>query len=243
MPSNPSFNFYGGSQLFLHLLTPLAAIFSFVFLEYAPKIRFRFFFMPIILALLYGIFYVVFAFTAKEGTMIDWYGFMFPADARIAPANASLFTVGTFFLFLAESLGAAVVFGLGLWVLNKIINLIFVGYTYEETPEYEDEVEEAPVKEEVVEEAPAAAAEEKPAATKKTTSKAQVNKKYKDGARVYHIARSKFVSRHWQVKLAGGEKAIKIFPTQAEAINYAKMLVRKQGGSIRIHSMKGQLRK
>lgn len=248
------FNYYGGSQLFLHLITPLVAMFSFIFLEYQTKLRFRFFFFPIFFALVYGVFYVIFAFTAPAGAQIDWYGFLFPVGARVAPADPSKFTTVTSLIFLAESLGGSVVFGFLFWLLNKIMNLIFIGYTVESNEVY-DEVEEPKAEqvqevEESVEETEEASEEKKTtSATKKTSApKAKktslpATKKYKDGARVYHIARSKFVSRHWQVKLAGGEKAIKIFPTQAEAINFAKDLVRKQGGSIRIHSMKGQLRK
>ncbi|MCH3909172.1 MAG: DUF2188 domain-containing protein [Bacilli bacterium] len=59
--------------------------------------------------------------------------------------------------------------------------------------------------------------------------------------RVYHI--SKQESGQWQVKLATGQKAIKLFSTQEEAINYAKGLVKTQGGSIRVHSLKGKMRK
>lgn len=66
--------------------------------------------------------------------------------------------------------------------------------------------------------------------------------KYKDGARTYHISRH-FTSGKWQVKLAHGEKAIKVLDTQKEAIDYAKNLVKTQGGSIRIHSVKGKIRK
>ena len=250
------FNYYGGSQLFLHLITPLVAMFSFIFLEYQTKLRFRFFFFPIFFPLVYGIFYVTFAFTAPVGAQIDWYGFLFPVGSRVAPADASKFTTVTSLIFLAESLGGSVVFGFLFWLLNKIMNLIFIGYTVESEEEYYDEIEEP--KEEPSEELEESSNEEVEETTEKKTSKTSSKKttstkakkpaststkKYKDGARVYHIARSKFVSRHWQVKLAGGEKAIKIFPTQAEAIAFAKDLVRKQGGSIRIHSMKGQLRK
>lgn len=252
MPNNTSgFNFYGGSQLFLHLITPLAAAFSFIFLEYQTKIRFRFFFMPVFFVLAYGAFYVTYAFVAPSGTAVDWYGFLFPVDARVTPVDASKITVATSLLFLAESLGGSLVFGFLYWLLNKIMNLIFIGYTitpeaeqeyYDEVEEPKEETNEEPVKEERKSSKTTTSKKTSTASkTKKTASSSP--KKYKDGARVYHIARSKFVSRHWQVKLAGGEKAIKIFPTQAEAINYAKELVKKQGGSIRIHSMKGQLRK
>ena len=51
------------------------------------------------------------------------------------------------------------------------------------------------------------------------------------------------LSQQWQVKLAHGEKAIKLFATQAEAIRFVKDLVKTQGGSIRVHSLKGKIRK
>lgn len=60
--------------------------------------------------------------------------------------------------------------------------------------------------------------------------------------RVYHISRQKMVGK-WQVKLATSNKVIKFFDTQYEAINFAKALVKTQGGSIRIHSVKGKMRK
>ena len=228
-PSNPSFGWFEGSQLFMHAVVPIASIFSFIFLEYNSKIRFRFFFTPIIAVLLYGTFYVSYAFFAKSGN-VDWYGFLFEPNNRVAPVNPGGFTPGPFFLFLGESLGGALVFGFVLWLLNKIFNLIFVGYTIEEedtnTSKVDDILPEEPKK-----------------AQNSSKSNARPSQKYKGKARVYHISRSKFISRSWQVKLATGEKAIKIFPTQLEAINYAKDLAKKNGGSIRIHSMKGQLRK
>ena len=278
-PNNTTgIDLFAGSQLFMHVITPIAAVFSFIFLEYQTKIRFRFFYFPVFFALAYGAFYISYAFLAPAGQAIDWYGFMFEAGARVAPVDLTKFTLGQFLLFLGESLGGGVVFGFVFWLLNKIMNLIFIGYTVapeaiEESPAQVEEpvseekevpvVEEKPVEEKPVEEVKEEASEEpeakeekepgiaekspaKPAPSEKPKSKRNVNynpNKYKDGVRVYHISRSKFMSKYWQVKLAGGEKAIKIFPTQAEAITYAKELVRKQGGSIRIHSMKGQLRK
>lgn len=238
-PANPQYDWFGGYNLFLHAVTPIAAVFSFIFFEYAKKIKFRFFFVPFVLVLAYGIFYIVYAFNAPAGALVDWYGFMFKDGNRIAPIDPSGFQTWKFVLFVAESFGASLAFGFVLWLLNKIMNLIFVGYIYTESGKEpsEEEIEKEIEKEEKVEEVTTS--------TKKTISKTakKPNKKYKDGARVYHIARSKFISRHWQVKLATGEKAIKIFDTQLEAINYAKQLVKTQGGSIRIHSMQGRLRK
>ncbi len=64
---------------------------------------------------------------------------------------------------------------------------------------------------------------------------------YHSVPRVYHV--SKQQNGKWQVKLAAGERAIKLFETQDEAIAYAKSLVRTKGGSIRIHGVSGKLRK
>lgn len=65
---------------------------------------------------------------------------------------------------------------------------------------------------------------------------------YNGRARVYHISRQKDGVR-WQVRLATGKRAIRLFPTQKEALAYAKELCLRNGGSIRIHSLKGRMRK
>jgi hypothetical protein len=65
---------------------------------------------------------------------------------------------------------------------------------------------------------------------------------YMNRPRVYHVAKQLETGK-WQVRLATGQKAIKLFDTQELAINYAKSLVKTQGGSIRVHSLKGKMRK
>lgn len=60
-------------------------------------------------------------------------------------------------------------------------------------------------------------------------------------SKVYHIAKRD--DGKWQVKFAKGEKAIKTFATQAEAIEYAKQLANNQDGSIAIHKKDGKIRK
>jgi hypothetical protein len=60
--------------------------------------------------------------------------------------------------------------------------------------------------------------------------------------REYHISK-RAEDGKWQVRFANGQKAIKLFGTQAEAITYAKTLAKNQEGSIRIHSKKGKMRK
>lgn len=65
--------------------------------------------------------------------------------------------------------------------------------------------------------------------------------KEQEKKRNYHV--SKREDGKWQVKFAGGEKAIKLFSTQAEAIAYAKKLAENREGSISIHKKDGKMRK
>ena len=60
--------------------------------------------------------------------------------------------------------------------------------------------------------------------------------------KIYHISKRK-EDDMWQVKFAKGQKAIKLFKTQAEAIAYAKQLANNQDGSISIHKVDGKTRK
>lgn len=73
----------------------------------------------------------------------------------------------------------------------------------------------------------------------KNKKEAPVNAK--DQARNYHVAKN--ADGKWQVKFAGGKKAVKLFDTQAEAIAYAKKLAHNQEGNISIHKKDGKLRK
>lgn len=60
--------------------------------------------------------------------------------------------------------------------------------------------------------------------------------------RVYHISYRKLL-RKWQVKAEGDSKALKLFWTQAEAIDYAKSVAGNQEGRIVIHKEDGSFRK
>ena len=59
----------------------------------------------------------------------------------------------------------------------------------------------------------------------------------KDGTRVYHVAKRD--DGMWAVKFAGGEKAIKLFKTQAEAVAYTKEMAKNQDGKMLVHNSKG----
>ena len=108
---------------------------------------------------------------------------------------------------------------------HKII--IDNGVEVEETTEVfeETEVEETETVEEINEHA-----EEK------------VEKITKSTSNVYHVTKRK-ADRRWQVKLQRGERAIKLFRTQKEALLYAEELAKKKGGRVVLHKTTGAIRK
>ena len=83
--------------------------------------------------------------------------------------------------------------------------------------------------------------ESKKGSSKKETKK-ESEEEENQGPRVYHISK-RSEDNMWQVKFAKGKRAVKLFKTQAEAMEYAKQLTDSNGGSIRVHSLKGKIRK
>lgn len=118
-----------------------------------------------------------------------------------------------------------------LWLLNRICYLIFIG---DEIKEEEIEEMEESVSSEAKEDIKVEQEDEDVVNQTLATG-------YK-GPRIYHISKRK-EDKRWQVKFANGQKAIKLFNTQAEAIVFAKKLAKSQEGSIRVHSVKGRIRK
>ena len=59
-----------------------------------------------------------------------------------------------------------------------------------------------------------------------------------DATRTYHVVKRKEDGK-WEVKFAGGQKAIKLFDTQKEAIEYSKKMAENQGGAMLVHNSKG----
>lgn len=60
--------------------------------------------------------------------------------------------------------------------------------------------------------------------------------------KIYHISYRK-EDKKWAVKFEKGKRALKLFKTQNEAIDFAKEMAKKQDGSYRVHSLKGKIRK
>lgn len=61
---------------------------------------------------------------------------------------------------------------------------------------------------------------------------------YQESTRVYHVAKRE--DGKWAVKFAGGEKVIKLFDTQKEAVQYTKQMAVNQEGKVLVHNSKGQ---
>ena len=79
-------------------------------------------------------------------------------------------------------------------------------------------------------------AEKKP--VKKPAEKKPVKEEPKEvNYRNYHVV--KRADGKWEVKYAGGQKAIKLFDTQKEAIEYTKVMAENQGGKMLVHNSKG----
>ena len=99
----------------------------------------------------------------------------------------------------------------------------------------------APAKKAPAKKAPAKKAAPKKVAPKKAPAKKVAKKAVKPAAeatRVYHVV--KRGDGKWEVKFAGGEKAIKLFSTQAEAVAYSKEMAKNQKGAMLVHNSKGQ---
>ena len=83
----------------------------------------------------------------------------------------------------------------------------------------------------------------KPAPKKPLVKKAEPQKPAKkeapkkEATRTYHLVKRS--DGKWEVKFAGGQKAIKLFDTQKEAIEYSKVMAKNQGGSMLVHNSNG----
>lgn len=78
----------------------------------------------------------------------------------------------------------------------------------------------------------------KKVAPKKVAPKKAAPKAKKEPTRVYHVAKRE--DGKWQVKFAGGDKAIKLFDTKVEAEAAAKEMAKNQNGAVLTHASKGK---
>ena len=262
---------YQGANLFLHVLAPAVAIIGFILFDVETKIKWRWTWCSVLPVLIYGGVYAGLIFGMQD-TKFDIYNFVHEGNensvkmVRMAIAIA-IMLVGSYVLaniWWAINLAS-------FHLTNKKSDAVEeketptsgVTVTTTKTADTAPQKKAAKpvVKQDVkpvtkpvnkVETKPAvkpvSKAESKPATkveakpVTKTPSR-PTSASYNGGVRVYHISTTKSLLGKWQVKLAGGEKAIKVFATQEEAIHYTRGLVATQGGSIRLHSLDGRIRK
>lgn len=259
--------------MILRLIVPILALIEYLFFALEPKVKWKYTFYVLIPFSVY----VIIIASLVAGKIID-------APYSYIDVSTNVWYVNLFLAVIA--ICGVYLIGLGTWALNKMMNLIIIGYDYKEseddgTSELSEQQTQEAVKEieafvkaegldeEETEEVDTNQEESKSninqsdvedvkaksvrknakESSKKSDEKVeqkqnipQVTYTKKYNQRVYHISRQKLVGK-WQVKLAGSDKVIKFFDTQLEAINFAKALVKTQGGSIRIHSVVGKMRK
>ena len=58
-----------------------------------------------------------------------------------------------------------------------------------------------------------------------------------EATRVYHVVKRD--DGKWEVKFAGGQKAIKLFKTQKEALDYSRKMAKNQDGKMLVHNSRG----
>ena len=61
----------------------------------------------------------------------------------------------------------------------------------------------------------------------------------KSGGKVYHASK-RASDNKWQVRFANGKKAIKLFDTKAQAMEYTKTLAENQDAGVLVHPSKGK---
>lgn len=75
-------------------------------------------------------------------------------------------------------------------------------------------------------------------AKKPAEKKPAPKKKEEVSFRTYHLVKRE--DGKWEVKFAGGQKAIKLFNTQKEALEYSKKMAANQDGKVLVHNSKGE---
>lgn len=201
-----------------HYLAPLTFTLGFILLDLDNKYNWKIFFTGISVLVICMIYAIPLSNIAN---VRSWWG-----EPPYLFMNISIVKNWMFALIPGFIIGGLSISFL-VWLLNRISYLLFVGDEIKEDAEETAEEKAIEAKVQVTEADEAAVGE--------------ILKKSKAGPRIYHISRRE--DKMWQVKFANGKRALKLFNTQAEAIVFAKKLAKSQLGSIRIHSLKGRIRK
>ena len=92
------FNMFAGNNLFMHLLTPLLAIFGFIFCEKTEQFSFKNTFWGLVPVVLYGIVYTIMVVFVGEanGGWKDFYGFTFGGHMWVIPISICVMLAATY---------------------------------------------------------------------------------------------------------------------------------------------------
>ena len=244
--------------LFLHTVVPVLSIISFIVWK-SPRLKWPVAFLGLLPVLVYGGVMVPLNYFKLLPPGLVLYDFMTidPSNWIVSAAWGGGMVLGSFLIALILVLIRDLESKNDPVVEEAKEEPALIEEAKEGAPEVAPEAEpakEEPAKEEPAKEAPVAepapAAEPAPVPSKTVPARPSYESPRtvtaSPGAttptRVYHITKQTD-SGMWQVKLAKGAKAIKLFDTQAEAIAFTKGLVESRGGSYRIHSIKGKIRK
>ena len=203
-----------------HYVAPLVFILGFILFDVERKYNVKLAFLGPILLIIYMAYMGTICIV--DSSIVGGAPYIFMDTSKIAIWMIPLFMLG----FLVVGFGLSFV----LWVLNRICFYIFTGdeISKEEINAIETSSDDKQTEKEIEQEI-------------KEEEKIVEETGYK-GPKIYHISKRR-EDEMWQVKFANGKKAIKLFNTQAEAIVFAKKLAKSQDGSIRVHSLKGRIRK
>ena len=223
--------------LSVHVILPVLSILMLVFLEIENEFKFRKTFVPFFATVLYALVILGFVFSyvlikkdVKAASLFAPYYFfcwtndLIDAFIKYGEFKVEGMTVASNIITSCAVLLISYAGSLIIWIVYKINHAIFVGVEYK-----------APSKK--------PAKKEKVGFTQAIKSSMSFTPDVVGNGKVYHISYHDRKKKTWKVKGELADRANKVFNTQKEAIEFAESLAKKNGGSIRIHSMEGFIRK
>lgn len=253
-----TFNF---QNVCLYFIAPSVFAFSFLFLSTEKERKIGHVFDGPVLTIIFVLYSIIFA--SVNHIIPDYYA-MFDVN-QFLPERWYLILTIFIVLMIGPFIAGLIMYSINNKISAKVVSEIDPDANKVEPIFISEEpkAEEAPIAEEPkievepeIEEdinAPKKKSSKKKSSTKEKKNDSKASKKEKkasakkeepqnDLPRVYHVSK-RSEDNMWQVKFANGKRAVKLFKTQAEAMEYAKSLANSNGGSIRVHSLKGKIRK
>lgn len=205
--------------IFLNYCGPLLYLVGFIGFDITFKRSFKLSLFGPILVLIYSVYTIMLATFGSWGNLYNIFNFK-ENETLINVLVPIVIIIGSFCLSFL------------LWLINRFFYNIFEGEEIDTSEALSNE-------EQIVDDTVVVTKEDEEVLT------SEIKKAKDEGTtlvRTYHISKRRSDGL-WQVRFANGKRAIKLFKTQAEAIVFAKKLALSQDGSIRVHSVKGRIRK